>query len=84
MEKIECAAIKHKGKVYSMPRPYRHCDIVNFICEELNTNFVGSKGQGFITSTGKFVDRKEAEKIARESLQINKMIGSVLTSEDLW
>ena len=42
--------------------------------------------QGFLTDTDKFLDRKEAFKVAKNAKQIinNNLIGSILTSEDLW
>ena len=40
---------------------------------------------GFLTSSGKFVDREDGEKVARACGQLTKpLIGSILTSEDLW
>lgn len=83
-EYIECAAITHFGKVYALARPARHHDIIGMICYELKTNFVGSGGQGFLTNRGRFVDRLEGEMIARLAGQVDVLIGSVLTSEDMW
>ena len=42
--------------------------------------------QGFLTNDDQFVDRREGYKIAKEANQIihNELIGSILTSEDLW
>jgi hypothetical protein len=39
--------------------------------------------QGFVTSTGEYVDREEAAKIAFQSKQIKKQV-KILYSEDLW
>lgn len=84
MERIECAAIQHQGKTYALARPARHNDIINWICDEREISFVGSSGQGFLTNTGRFVNRKDAQYIARDAKQIVQLIGSVLTSEDMW
>lgn len=84
MEWIECAAITHFGKIYALARPARHHNIISLICEELKTGFVGSGGQGFLTNTGRFVDRREGEEVARRAGQVTSIIGSVLTSEDMW
>lgn len=41
--------------------------------------------QGFITNKNRFLDRKEALKLVKENGQLKKsLIGSELTSEDLW
>lgn len=48
---------------------------------------VGRPGQqGFLSSDGAFHDRQEALVIARLAKQLKngRLIGSVLTSEDLW
>lgn len=60
----------------------RHCSIRDRFPGELHT---GPAAQGFFTSKSRFVSREEAEQIARECGQLQKpLIGSVLTSEDLW
>lgn len=57
---------------------------------EILHRFIGEvqkspESQGFLTSYGRFVDRKEGERIARECGQVTgNLLGSVLTSEDLW
>lgn len=41
--------------------------------------------QGFVTSKGRFVDRAEAERVARAAGQVTgEILGGELTSEDLW
>jgi len=41
--------------------------------------------QGFVTEDGKFLDRMETLVVVRMNGQLTKpLIGSVLTSEDLW
>lgn len=85
---IECVAILFGGKIYSMSRPSRHCDVIRWIFEDSDPNkttYVGSRGQGFLTDKGKFLNRNDSEIHARECGQLTgKLIGSVLTSEDLW
>jgi hypothetical protein len=90
------AAIRHEGKCYSIAPPYRHHDILRMMAE---IGIVGSSpdGQGFITSEYKWVDRKQAWKIAVRAGQLKQKIlddGMVITlrnsaigilySEDLW
>lgn len=69
-------------EVYFLSKPFRHNNL---------TKLLGEKGikttgiQGFITHTGEFMDRELAERHARSYSQLTvPLIGSVLTSEDLW
>lgn len=60
----------------------RHFDIRDRFPGEVSMKM---DDQGFLTSKGRFVSRKEAEKIARECGQVTgRLIGGELTSEDLW
>lgn len=40
--------------------------------------------EGFLTSRDRFLDRKEAQEFGTETGQVTSIIGSTLTSEDLW
>jgi hypothetical protein len=82
---IATAATRYKGKYYT---GWRHCFIGqqmlrDGVCE---APFPGGKDQAFLTSEGKWVDRKEALKIARESGQCIRKCGDPnnLYSEELW
>ena len=66
-EKIKAAAIKRSDGVISTH--ISHCAIISHSPE--GTCKEGSS-QGFITTTGRFVDRKEAAEIALSSGQISK------------
>lgn len=69
-----------KGKLGEIYIGKRHSDIVK---EHYPATFGGI--QGFITDNKTFLTRDEAEKHARDCGQLTKpLIGSVLTSEDLW
>lgn len=60
----------------------RHFDIRDRFPGEVSMKM---DDQGFLTSHGRFVSRKEAEVIARACGQITgRLIGGELTSEDLW
>ena len=61
MEKIKSAAIRSKGKIYE---GYSHADIY------ANNDFLEHDEEGFITQSGKFIDRVEAMKVAKEAGQI--------------
>lgn len=74
--------------IISMPAPNRHHNLISMMvamgCETPIDN-VNGYFSGFLTSSGKFVDREDGEKVARACGQLTKpLIGSILTSEDLW
>lgn len=84
-ETIEAAAIRVEGTVYSVPRPGRHHDVFKVMPRQhLRSSHID--GQGFVTSTGRFVDRKEAAVIARAAGQLIREPTPhyMLTSEDVW
>ncbi len=83
-ETIKAAAIKTGGKVHSLPRPARHADI---IAKLAGTGKRDVSNQGFVTSAGRFVGRREAMRIARDAGQVDpaKVRGKIeLHSEDVW
>ena len=88
-EMVATAAIRVDGEVWALPRPARHHVLVRAWClahwrdgEEAS---LGRHDSGFVTSRGRFVERDEAERIARASGQLTgPLIGGILTSEDLW
>jgi hypothetical protein len=89
-EKIICAGILVNGKVYNGHR-HNHClEAMNSeLSWTMNRQQISQleKIQGFITSEGRFVDRQEALKIAREANQIlneSEVRGDLLYSEDLY
>lgn len=84
---IAAAAIRtDDGKIWSLPRPARHHDVIRLIRESGCKLPVGGDRQGFVLSNGKFARRKPALTIAIRSGQFlnGRVIGGVLTSEDLW
>jgi hypothetical protein len=75
------SALLYKGKLYTGKR--HHLCIHHAHIETGDYSILGE--QGFVTSTGEFLTREEAEVQARACGQLTKpLIGSVLTSEDLW
>jgi len=81
------AAIRDdQGKVHSVPIPGRHHDVIRQMRASGYTGSVQGDRQGFLLSNGQFATREAAEPIARAADQLGraKLIGSVLTSEDLW
>ena len=76
----------YKGIIYSAPKPKRHPNIIRIMVEDckLVPPFVGMT-QGFLTSRGEFVNRKEAFKIAKEANQLlREYPGATLFSEEVW
>lgn len=78
---IVCSAFRYKGKIYTGKR---HWECMHQAHEETRDSGLFDE-QGFLTDTGRFLSRKQAEAHARKCGQLTKpLIGSVLTSEDLW
>lgn len=91
-EYILCAAVK-KNKLFDYPHIYNENDIfkveLGYRHPDILIKYKGSvsedpKDQGFFTSRGRFVNRNDALKIARECGQVKEIIGKFLTSEDLY
>jgi len=85
-EKIISVALCRDGKTFSLPAPARHGDCIYhpFVKKHWTGN-IHRDEQGFLTNTGRYVDRAEAAKIAIAAGQIeNTQRGTRLYSEDLW
>lgn len=79
--KIKEAAVEHDGAIWT---GRRHCDVFQKIVAELGREAAPITGtQGFVTECGKFVDRKEAARIAFEAGQVKELY-PILMSEDLY
>ena len=84
-ETIARAAIFYNGVIYSVPRPGRHHTVIRMMdADGFPTEAM--KNQGFVTNTGRFVDRYEGARIARAAGQIVRepTPPDMLTSEDVW
>lgn len=88
-ETITAAACIHKGIVYSLPPPARHHTVMRHIWDTFGEVFIGPAAQGFVTSRGRFVNRRKALRIVKAANQpqidhpaLN--VGGRLFSEDLW
>ncbi len=92
MERIDIAAIRVDGEVWALPRPARHHVLIMAWCwshysPETGGGRIDEHEQGFLTTECRFVDRKEAAKIAIKAKQIlprYKKKPKSLTSEHLW
>lgn len=70
------------GMVYSLPRPARHHHILHAMPEMGRSP--SRSMQGFLTSTGRFVGRRQARVIAIRAGQVEPNGIAELFSEDLW
>ena len=88
-EFILCAATMYNGQIVP---GFRHGDCNRLLENLLNLSeneLPGREYQGFLTSKGRFVNRKEAFLIAKDRNQIwhklhDETLENILTSEDLY
>lgn len=85
--KITKVAIRVGGTTWTLPAPARHHELIASVIK--STKGVGYDAkkavQGFKTSDGQFVDRKQAAAIAIKTGQIKELKWPPnLYSEDLW
>lgn len=83
--RVVAAAIrKEDGRVFSIPPPGRHHDVIREM--NMNGGFRQEDEQGFLLNDGRFVGRKAALTVALYSEQIKqaKWPAHGLFSEDLW
>lgn len=89
-ERIETAAIRVDGVVWTLPRPARHHVLIaawGWAHYGAKPGRIDQHDQGFVTSKGRFVDRKEGAAIAVAAKQILPRWENPptnLTSEHLW
>lgn len=84
-ERIVAVAVRHKGLVVTLPAPARHADVCRPLFE-ITQEAIQWDDFGFLTSTGRFVGRREATSVAARSGQLTKdpMYPPDLYSEDMW
>jgi hypothetical protein len=83
-ERIISVAISAFGIVASLPAPARHGDVLRKLLN-FNELIVRGDRQGFLTSAGRYVNRRDAAEIAIAAGQVDKLIAAPdLYSEDLW
>ena len=80
--RIVAASVRTKdGTTWTLAPPARHCHIQRTLTKESLIN----AEQGFQTNCGRFLTRKQALAVVRRNGQLKgELLGSVLTSEDLW
>jgi len=82
--KVYQAAIMYDGKIYSLPRPARHADVIRSI-----GGMSGPHKEGFIDSAGYWLTRGGAYIRAQRTGQIKRKdefvyVAGLLYTEDLW
>jgi hypothetical protein len=80
----DCAIRGNHGTIYTLPRPARHHDIIAMMRAQ---GFTGAipRDQGFVLSTGQYVDRVTAGVLAFATGQVEELTSPPnLFSEDLW
>lgn len=86
-ETIVAAANNINGLILTLPKPAGHGEVMSLTHDTFGEQ-VGLETQGFLTSTGRFVTRIEAKKIAYRAKQPILRKATELThelfSEDLW
>lgn len=86
-ESIDRVAIKDEhGTIWSNAPPDRYADVIFRMAKAGNYPMIFEKHKGFMTNTGRFVNRKEAKVIAKEAGQLLESASASenLFSEDLW
>lgn len=78
--------MKEDGIVHTLPKPNRHHNIIWMLAPTGKYKLPIFGEQGFITNTGRFVDRIEARKIAEAANQLIERARDKkqLYSEDVW
>jgi hypothetical protein len=87
--KITHVAVRFKGKVWSLPPPNRHHNVLWKIAEETGEKMVdvGGENQGFLDESGRYLTRKQALVSAQVNGQMREdrpVWGDQLYSENLW
>jgi len=82
---ITHVAIAYKGKIYSLPAPNRHHNLIRMM-----GGMGGPHEEGFLDDKGRFFGRIAAMELAKDSGQLRRRPGEkyyqgpALYSEDLW
>jgi hypothetical protein len=90
MKTITHVAIRFQGKIYSLPKPNRHHDVIRHIVHKTGVSHVDAYGQdqGFLDSNGRYLTRRQALNVATVAHQLKpNNTGSKLGelySEDIW
>lgn len=85
VERLQSAAILRNDVLYEPPALRSHYAVRQFINPDDASPHIGERGdiEGFITSTGRFVGRDEAQDVALAAGQIRSKQGRPLLSSDI-
>lgn len=86
-ERIIASSIKHPdGKIYAADAPGRHHHCIALMSLHGVTGPGNTQNQGFITNTGRYVNRREGLAIAVAANQLIQKTNppEILFSEDVW
>lgn len=88
LPRITHVAVQYAGRVWSLPAPNRHHDVLRHIARETGDGIRGSDVQGFLDDAGRFLRRGQAYSLAARNGQLRRLPsgyqGTDLFSEDLW
>lgn len=82
---ISHSAVRFGGDIYALPAPHRHHHVLRMIHQQSGKTWPNI--QGFLDNRGKFLDRRNALRLAlhaKQVLQPATVRGGKLYSEDLW
>jgi hypothetical protein len=85
--RIDRAALRTQdGKVYSLPKPARHHNVIHHMHElGISMEEIARADQGFVTECGVWCRRAPAKRIAQKAGQlIRETHPTALFSEDVW
>jgi hypothetical protein len=82
----QASACIYEGRTWTLPPPARHHHLLRAIRDDVAGEIDwGSVECGFLTTTGRYVDREEGARIALSSGQVEKLDAPPwLFSEDVW
>lgn len=83
---VLAAAIVYERRVWTLPAPCRHHDLIEAIYNSNGKGVNGTELQGFVDSNGAFLTREQAFVLAKAAGQLidSRSPGPVLFSEDVW
>lgn len=84
---VAAALLTVDGKIFSVPAPGRHHDVIRHMREQgVSVEAIARSEQGFTTDTYPFIRRQPALRVAERAGQILKapIHPKMLFSEDLW
>lgn len=87
---ITHVAIRFQGKIWSLPKPLRHSDVIRMIIatdSSITTVNAYEDDQGFLDADGLYLNRRQALYNAQKNNQLKPGImirAGRLFSEDIW